>query len=435
MALAGKTVLTKKLANVIRQKANILASCDQSRNWNTIPSTSRHISCFSGPLYDWHSGSENRKHYCSSGRHQFSPWISGAQIASLKTWSTSLAQESDTKKLADQILNKTVQSQTNDSASKDLPNPSQSSSAEEEEKRRKDAFARRAMKWSLIAMGCTFVGAAGFAILEWGQPQKDEDGNLVIDEFSTMPVWKQYLLRSWKEMVFFEKMIKEPSREKLLPDPFKEPYHQPPYTLVLEMTGVLVHPDWTYATGWRFKKRPGVEYFLEQLAGPYFEIVVYTSEQAFTAYPILFSLDPNGCILYKLFRDSTRYINGKHIKDLSYLNRDLSKVIVVDCDPAVVTPHTRNAVLLPKWTGNDDDRTLLELATFLKTIAASEVDDVREVLDNYRDEDDILSAFRTRQKILMEEQSKAAAALSHAQEEKDKRGMLSNFAPSLFRRK
>lgn len=40
-------------------------------------------------------------------------------------------------------------------------------------------------------------------------------------------------------------MIQEPSSLKLLPDVLKEPYYQPPYTLVLEMTGVLVHPDWT----------------------------------------------------------------------------------------------------------------------------------------------------------------------------------------------
>lgn len=40
-------------------------------------------------------------------------------------------------------------------------------------------------------------------------------------------------------------MIQEPSRDKLLPDPLTEPYYQPPYTLVLEMTDVLVHPDWT----------------------------------------------------------------------------------------------------------------------------------------------------------------------------------------------
>ncbi len=40
-------------------------------------------------------------------------------------------------------------------------------------------------------------------------------------------------------------MIRDLSRDKLLPDPLKEPYYQPPYTLILEMTGVLVHPDWT----------------------------------------------------------------------------------------------------------------------------------------------------------------------------------------------
>ncbi|KAH8027617.1 hypothetical protein HPB51_007167 [Rhipicephalus microplus] len=101
-------------------------------------------------------------------------------------------------------------------------------------------------------------------------------------------------------------MIKDPSRDKLLPDPLTEPYYQPPYTLVLEMTGVLVHPDWTYQTGWRFKKRPGVNHFLQQVGPPLFEVVIYTSEQGFTAYPILDTLDPQGYIMYRLFRDATR---------------------------------------------------------------------------------------------------------------------------------
>ncbi|OQV11923.1 Mitochondrial import inner membrane translocase subunit TIM50-C [Hypsibius exemplaris] len=309
------------------------------------------------------------------------------------------------------------------------------SAEEEEEKRRKDAFSKKAMKWSLVAMGLSLFGAAGFCILEWGAPKLDENGSLIRDEFTDMPTWKQFILRAWKEIVFYEKMIKEPSREKLLPDPLQEPYHQPPYTVVLEMTGVLVHPDWTYGTGWRFKKRPGVDYFLEQLAGPYFEIVIYTNEQAFTAYPILLSLDPNGYVMYRLFRDSTRYVKGKHVKDLSYLNRDLSKTIVVEWDPEVVPGHTRNVVFLPKWQGNDDDRTLYELATFLKTIAASDVDDVRDVLDNYRNEDDILGAFKQRQQMLREEQTKAVAMQSHLQEEKDKRSLLSSLTPSIFGRR
>ena len=37
----------------------------------------------------------------------------------------------------------------------------------------------------------------------------------------------------------------EPAREKLLPEPLQYPYIQPPYTLVMEMKGVLVHPNWT----------------------------------------------------------------------------------------------------------------------------------------------------------------------------------------------
>lgn len=40
-------------------------------------------------------------------------------------------------------------------------------------------------------------------------------------------------------------MIIEPTSPKLLPDPLKEPYYQPPYTLVLELTDILLHPEWS----------------------------------------------------------------------------------------------------------------------------------------------------------------------------------------------
>lgn len=40
-------------------------------------------------------------------------------------------------------------------------------------------------------------------------------------------------------------MIIEPTSPKLLPDPLMEPYYQPPYTLVLELTDVLLHPEWS----------------------------------------------------------------------------------------------------------------------------------------------------------------------------------------------
>ena len=39
-------------------------------------------------------------------------------------------------------------------------------------------------------------------------------------------------------------MFAAPSSKMLLPDPLQEPYYQPPYTLVLELKDVLVHPEY-----------------------------------------------------------------------------------------------------------------------------------------------------------------------------------------------
>ena len=46
-----------------------------------------------------------------------------------------------------------------------------------------------------------------------------------------------------------------------------------------------------------------------------------------TALPIVENLDPeHQSIMFRLFRDATRYQNGVHMKDLDCLNRDPSKV-------------------------------------------------------------------------------------------------------------
>ncbi|XP_035227446.1 mitochondrial import inner membrane translocase subunit TIM50-C-like isoform X2 [Stegodyphus dumicola] len=269
-----------------------------------------------------------------------------------------------------------------------------------EEDKKSDAFSKKAMKYTFIAFGSMFTGFLGIAIYEWGAPPRDENGNPVEDEYNHMSKPKAYLYRTYNEMMYYNKLIKEPSREKLLPEPLTEPYYQPPYTLALELTGVLVHPDWTYQTGWRFKKRPGVDYFLQQAGPPLFEVVIYTSEQGFTAFPIIDSLDPNGYIMYRLFRDATRYMDGHHVKDLSCLNRDLSKVIFVDWNEKSFKLQPRNALHLKRWTGNDDDTTLYDLATLLRAIATSEVEDVRTVLDYYSQFDDPVQVFKDNQRKL-----------------------------------
>ena len=67
----------------------------------------------------------------------------------------------------------------------------------------------------------------GFNLLTlWGAPAHDKDGNEIPDEFSILPTWQAYPKRAVKEFHFFKKMIQEPSSQKLLPDPLKEPWYQ-----------------------------------------------------------------------------------------------------------------------------------------------------------------------------------------------------------------
>uniref|UniRef100_D3TQJ3 Mitochondrial import inner membrane translocase subunit TIM50 n=1 Tax=Glossina morsitans morsitans TaxID=37546 RepID=D3TQJ3_GLOMM len=291
---------------------------------------------------------------------------------------------------------------------------------ERERKRKEDEEAKENEKaWKRMKFGFAVFGGSGVALLVWaiyefGKPEVDADGQIIEDEFSENAIVQQYIQRMWKSLNYYQKMIQEPSRAKLLPDPLKPPYIQPPYTLVLEMKDVLVHPDWTYQTGWRFKKRPGVDMFLQECA-KFFEIVVFTAEQGMTVFPILDALDPNGYIMYRLVRDATHFVDGHHVKNLDNLNRDLKRVIVVDWDPNATQMHPDNTFNIPRWSGNDDDTQLMDLISFLKTIATSEVDDVRDVLHYYRQFNDPIAQFRENQRKLLaqmqererEEQAKA----------------------------
>ncbi|KAI5734949.1 hypothetical protein M8J77_012360 [Diaphorina citri] len=291
------------------------------------------------------------------------------------------------------------------------PSPPPTSSSEDD--------AKREAQWRSMKLGFTVIGASTGALLayfiyQYGPPQKDENGNIIHDEFMDLPIVQQYSKRIWKQMVTYNKMIVEPSREKLLPDPVPFPYYQPPYTLLLEFRDLLVHPEWTYNTGWRFKKRPFVDDFFETLNGsttdrnnvPLFEVVIFTSESGLSIAPILEALDKeNKYFYFKLFRDSTEFVEGHHVKNLDLLNRDLKKVIAVDWNTHSLSKNRENALIIPRWNGNDDDRTLVDLAVFLRTIAVNGVDDVREVMLYYSQFDDPIEAFNQNQ-IKLREQMK-----------------------------
>lgn len=260
-----------------------------------------------------------------------------------------------------------------------------------------------------ITIGASITCLVIYVIYTFGRPEIDHFGLPIQDDLSGKPVIIQYLIRSCRELQYYLKLMKAPSKEKLLPDPLPYPYLQPKYTLVLELTDVLVHSEWTYNTGWRYKKRPLLNYFLESLQGTY-EIVVYTAEQGIVVFPLIEAIDPKKIIAHKLVRDATYFTGGLHVKALDKLNRHLSKVICVDWNAKNVKFNPDNLFNIKRWTGNDNDTSLLDLASFLKTIAANDIEDVRDVLKYYSQYEDPVEAYKEKQKRLIEELEEQAAA-------------------------
>lgn len=189
------------------------------------------------------------------------------------------------------------------------------------------------------------------------------------------------------------KKYADPPSDNLLPDLPPQASHIK--TLVLDLDNVLIHSDWTRGRGWRTFKRPGADEFIKDLA-QYFELVVYTSQLPTYADPILDRLDPQRMIQYRLYRDSTNYVKGKHVRDLSKLNRDLKQVLMITADPDAYSLQPENAIKLKKWkTDEKDDTTLLDMLPFLEAIVRTNVPDVRAVVKSYEGED-IPTAFKQR---------------------------------------
>jgi len=100
-----------------------------------------------------------------------------------------------------------------------------------------------------------------------------------------------------------------------------------------------------------------------------YEIVIFSLQGVQTYSQMIEKLDPNHHALHRLFLDSTGLSpSGKQIKDLTRLNRDLSKVLAIDIDEEGVIP-AENLIVVPKYTGKEaSDTTLLDMIPFFKRI-------------------------------------------------------------------
>ncbi|KAJ3260463.1 mitochondrial inner membrane protein required for protein import [Boothiomyces macroporosus] len=180
-----------------------------------------------------------------------------------------------------------------------------------------------------------------------------------------------------------------PPKKKLLPP--LPPQLARDYTVCLELTDALTHLVWDRDLGWRIAIRPGAKQLLFRLS-QFFEVVVYTNTPHHLGTPVVDAIDNFGMVHYRLFREHHRLKGDVHLKDLEFLNRDLSKVIVVDIDPNALETHPDNGVLLKKWEGEKGDTELFKYADALHEmllfVEANKIKDIRPLLRTIKQYDD-----------------------------------------------
>lgn len=179
-------------------------------------------------------------------------------------------------------------------------------------------------------------------------------------------------------------LFMDPPLDKLLPDlPKLPPGYMSPKTLVLDLKGTILSAEYVFGKGYVIMKRPGLTEFLNKVSQMY-EVVILCEEDTFFMSQLAESLDPQHRIFQaRMGRECLCYRDNELVKDLSYLNRDLKNVVVIDKSPKMVRLQSDNAILLPEFYGSESDRALIELLPFLEHLVKDKIPDVRKEISKY----------------------------------------------------
>lgn len=127
-------------------------------------------------------------------------------------------------------------------------------------------------------------------------------------------------------------------------------------------------------------KRPGVDDLLEFLTAKY-EVVVFTAALEGYASMVLDRVDPKRRISHRLYRDSCREVDGKLVKDLSEMGRDLKRVVIVDDNPNSYAKQPENAIPIRPFINDLGDQELWKLIKFFEISDC--FDDMRDAVRQY----------------------------------------------------
>ncbi len=158
----------------------------------------------------------------------------------------------------------------------------------------------------LLAAGGTVYAGRNWESAEEEQKHRDAPSGWGLKLF-----FNRVKARVWDTREYYT----EPAFQKLLPDP--DPTLARPFTLVIGLEDLLVHSEWSREHGWRVAKRPGVDYFLRYLQ-QYYELVIFTTSPMAMSEAVIRKLDPYRIVLWPLFREATKYVDGHQVKVFLY---------------------------------------------------------------------------------------------------------------------
>jgi len=173
-------------------------------------------------------------------------------------------------------------------------------------------------------------------------------------------------------------------------------------TLVLAETA-LISTTFDPSRGWIHRKRPGLDYFLATLSAQY-EIVIYSAALYADAGPLVDRIDPTRQAPHRLFGETLRRApDGRRVKPIDALGRDMAKVVVVeDVADLVDGASADNTILLKPWSGalaSDSKEDLLDIIPLLQLFAAKQVPDVRPILRQYHTAGSYIPSLYRQQRV------------------------------------
>ena len=152
--------------------------------------------------------------------------------------------------------------------------------------------------------------------------------------------------------------------------PFIKSSMKKEFCLVLDIDETISH-SMKLSFGYYFLLRPGTIDFLNELSN-YYEIDIFTSSLKHYADFIINKIDPDGNLIsYRLYKHHVTYENGKSVKNLNMIGRDLNKIIFVDNLKYNAKYNLKNLCLISSWTNDIYDDELIKLKDKLKYIATS----------------------------------------------------------------